>query len=198
MSPTEVCNMALGRLGANRISDYDSSTSVEAIQCRLHYVQTRRALIRSHWWGFAKTRVQLSQTTDPAFQWTYAYLLPSDYLRRIGIYESGADNPIEETTETWEIEGNTILTELSTVYLRYIRDVEDPNEWDALFTEVMVLSLARKLVIPLSQDLKMKKDIDDDLIPLMSKVRAMDRMESEHIGRDDLKTWVDARNTNTP
>jgi hypothetical protein len=87
---------------------------------------------------------------------------------------------------------------MSTVYLRYIRDVDDPNEWDAMFVELMVLSLARKLVIPLSQDLKMKKDIDDDLIPLMSKVRAMDRTEQEHIGRDELKTWVDARNTNTP
>jgi len=197
MSPTEVCNMALGRFGARRISDFDTDTSVNAIQCRLQYAQTRRALIRSHWWGFAKTRVQLSQTTAPAFQWTYAYLLPSDWLRLIGIYESGADNPIEESTETWEREGNTIISDMSTVYLRYIRDVEDPNSWDSLFVEVMVLSLARKLVIPLSQDLKMKKDIDDDLIPLMSKVRAMDRTEQEHIGRDELKTWVDARNTNT-
>ena len=75
--------MSLARLGAKRINDYEdaSDTKVEAVYCRLFYEATAKALTRSHWWRFAKNRVQLSpDTTDPAFQWTYAYLLPNDFL----------------------------------------------------------------------------------------------------------------------
>jgi hypothetical protein len=70
----------------------------------------------------------------------------------------------------------------------------------------MVLQLAQKLCIPLSgagkDGMALKTDIDIELYGdrkrtsrrgLMSIVRAMDRQEAEHIGRDELKTWADAR-----
>lgn len=195
MGPTEVANQALARLGAKRINDYgdSSDTKLEAVYCRLFYEQTAKALIRSHWWRFAKARVQLSQDTNtPAFQWTYAYLLPNDFLRAVIVYD-GSDEPDGRTTYTYELEGDKLLCDESSVYLKYIRWVPDVPSWDALFVEVMVLSLAKKLVIPLSQDSKIKADIDRDLIPLMGKVRAMDRQEQERIGRADLRVWKDAR-----
>ena len=198
--PTEVCNMSLARLGAKRINDYEdaSDTKVEAIYCRLFYEQTAKALMRSHWWRFAKNRVQLSQdTTDPAFQWTYAYLLPNDFLRSILVYD-GSNQPTGETEYDYELEGARLLSDESTVYLKYIRWVSDVPSWDPLFAECMVLSLARKLVIPCSQDLKLKKDIDDDLKPLMRQVRTLDRQEQYHVGRFSLRTWREARYSDTP
>jgi hypothetical protein len=68
-----------------------------------------------------------------------------------------------------------------------------------MFNEVMILQLALKLVIPLSQDVsKLKQDLNNDLVPLMRKVRAMDRQEQEQIGRDELRTWQDARFSDWP
>ena len=60
ISETSICNMALGRLGSKRINDFDDTdeSSLPIVQCRLHYEQTRDALIRSHWWRFARGRVQ--------------------------------------------------------------------------------------------------------------------------------------------
>jgi len=187
--------MALARIGAKRINSYDDSsdTKNEAVQVRLHYTQTAKALMRSYIWSFAKHRVQLSQTDTPDFQWDYAYLLPNDYLRPIGIY-TGSDLRDNLTYESWEIEGSKILTGQSTVYLKYVRWISDVPSWDPLFTEVFILQLARKLVIPLSQDVaKMKQDVDKDLLQLLPQVRAMQRQEEMHIGRDDLKTWREAR-----
>jgi hypothetical protein len=51
----------------------------------------------------------------------------------------------------------------------------------------------------LSQDVsKLKQDLNNDLVPLMRKVRAMDRQEQEQIGRDELRTWQDARFSDWP
>lgn len=195
MGPTEVCNQALARFGAKRINSYDdnSDTKLEAVYCRLFYEQTMKSLMRSHLWGFAKARVQLSQnTTDPAFQWSYAYDLPTNFLRLIGVYD-GSDLLDGRTYYSYEIENGQLLSDESTIYLKYIKWVSDVPSWDAMFTDVAILTLARKLVMPLSQDLKLKQDIDKDLVVLERKVRAMDRNEMYHMGREELQTWQDAR-----
>jgi len=197
--------MALARIGSKRIADYidSSDTETPAIYCRLFYEQTAKALIRSHLWRFARHRVQLSQDTEsPVFQWSYAYLLPADFLRHVLIYD-GSDLPEGRTYVSYELEGQRLLIDESSVYMKYIRWVESPASWDPLFIEVMVLQLAQKLCIPLSQDVDLKTDIDSDIYGrpgrpgLMSKVRAMDRQEAEHIGRGELKTWNDARFSDT-
>ena len=196
---TDVSNAALGHIGAKRIDDFDdtSEPNPQTIYCRLYLEKTRDALIRSHLWRFAKKRIVLAATGGPVFEWTYQMELPADFLRAISIYD-GSTTRDGSTTASWELEGNTLLIDSSSINLRYIRRVTDPDDWDALFYETMELTLARKLVIPLSQDLELKKDIDTDLAVLMRKVRAMDRAEGRKIGRDDLRTWNDARQTNIP
>ena len=198
LSTTSLCNMALARFGANRINDYGDSSenSMEALYCRLFHDQTIKSLMRSHLWGFAKHRVQLSQNTEtPDFQWSYSYALPNDYLRAISIYD-GSSLLRGSTTVSWELEGRNLLIDESTVYLRYIRYVSDVTQWDNLFVELGILEMARKLVVPLSQDLKFKEDIDNDWGMLMRRVRALDRQEMEHLGRAELETWIDARYSN--
>jgi len=202
-SKTSVCNQALARLGAVRINDYtdDTDTKPEAIYCRLFFDQTVRALQKDHFWPFAKKRVKLSADTEWAgvdtgndFQYAYAYHLPSDFLRII-LFWNASDLRDGRTNYSYEIEGKRLLTDEAAVYLKYIKNVTDVGAWDSLFTEVMVLILANKLVVPLSQDLEVKEDIARDIAPLLRKVRAMDRMEERVIGRNALRPWNNARYT---
>jgi len=210
-SETSICNMALARIGGQRINDYNDSTETSkyAIYCRLLYEQTAKALMRSHYWTFARDRVQLSQDTEtPDFQWDYQYILPADYLRIILLYD-GSDLPEGRTYVSYEIEGKRLLIDESTVYMKYVKWVESPAEWDSLFIEVLVLQLASKLVIPISgagkEGIVLKQEIDSELYGgrrygrrgLMSQVRALDRQEAEHVGRDELRTWEDARYSDT-
>ena len=194
-STTSICNQALARMGSKRINNYDdaSDNKPEALYCRMFYDQTVRALTRSHLWRFAKAREVLSQDTEsPAFQWTYSYSLPSDFLRPIRIW-TNSDQITGETYYSYELEGTKLLIDESTVNLTYIRWVQDVPSWDPLFADVMILTLAHKLVIPLSEDIKLKDSINQDLHPLMRQVRALDRQEMESFGRGDLLTWKDAR-----
>jgi len=192
--------MALSRFGAERINDYNDNTEtkVSAIHCRLHFVQTAKSLMRSHFWRFAKHRVALSRdTATPDFQWSYQFALPSDFLRAITVYTG--DSTIDgRPTNSYELEGQKLLIDDSTCNLRYIRWIEDTAKWDPLFNEVFILQLAHKLVIPLGKDATLKEDITRDLMPLMSKVRALDRNESKYIGREDKKPWRDGRYSDVP
>lgn len=192
MSNTIVSNQSLGRIGAKQISNFDTDTSVQGIQCRLHLPQTRDSLLRSHWWRFAQARVALVQdASDPAFEWDNQFVLPTDMMRARGVYGgTGSRN----TRMSYELEGNLILTNESSVNFRYIKQVTDTDDFDSLFTEVLILLLARKLLGPLAGGHpKMDAILEKQLVPLMRQVRANDRQETNTKGRDDQNLWNDAR-----
>jgi len=195
MGPTEICNMALGRLGAKRINDYDdaSDTKPEAIQCRLHYEQTRDALIRSHWWRFARARATLSaNATDPDFEYDYAYDLPVDFLRMKKPYEAYG---VTELLYTYSLEGKQLLSNETSMDIEYIKKVTDPNQFDPLFIEVLVLQLALKMVMPLTQDKVLRRELHEELYGtpqqrgLMARVRVIDKEETNTTSRKP--TWND-------
>ena len=198
ISNTSICNMALGRLGAKRINDYSDSSesSVEAIQCRLHYEQTRDALIRSHEWRCTRCRATLSENaTTPDFEWDHAYDLPADFLRMRPVYEGAPAN--ENIHYSYALEGKQLLSNEDSIELRYIKKVTDPTEFDPLFIEVLVLQLAIKMVMPLSQDRILRRELHEELwgTPqqkgLMSRVRALDKQETNSQGRNGVTTLND-------
>lgn len=196
LSTTKICNMSLGRIGAKRINDFDDATDTkpEAIQCRLHYEQTRDALVRSHHWRFASARVALSQDTDdPDFEWGNQFILPNDFMQLKSIYDATL---VDNTRRSFAIEGQRLLTNDNTMQIRYIKKVTDVTEFDPLFVEVLILQLALKLVAGLARtDPKLKAEIKDDLKLLMPKVRALDRQEARGKGRANQFTWSDVRVT---
>jgi len=195
MGPTEICNMALGRLGAKRINDYDdaSDTKPEAIQCRLHYEQTRDALIRSHWWRFARARATLSaNATDPDFEYDYAYDLPVDFLRMKKPYEADG---VTELLYTYSLEGKQLLSNETSMDIEFIKKVTDTTLFDPLFIEVLVLQLALKMVMPLTQDKVLRRELHEELYGtpqqrgLMARVRVIDKEETNTTSRKP--TWND-------
>lgn len=196
MSETDLCNMALGRIGASRISDFDdtSESSPQMVHCRLHYEQTRDALLRSHWWRFARGRKQLSQNaTDPDFEWDYAYDLPNDFLRLwIKPFEDN-NAGLHNTRYSFSMEGKQLLSNEDELYLRYIKKVTDVTEFDPLFVEVLALKLALKMVMPLSQDKELYSTLYQEMRDIMARVRAMDKQETDNIGRGERGLWNDAR-----
>ena len=194
MTETDIVNMALAVFGALRIENLDSDTSLQAVHARIHYDQTRDALIRSHYWRFASARATLTEDSEsPDFEFDNQFDLPTDFMRLKSVF---GDNftATENTRHSFAIEGQLLLTNDSSVELRYIKKVTDVTEFDALFVEVLVLKLALKLVGALAGgSLKIKNAIHLDLKPLMSQVRAIDRQETNTIGRLNRRPWVEAR-----
>jgi len=184
-SVTELCNMALARLGAKRLTNYETDTTLEAIHCRAHYEQTRDALLRSHRWRFAMARATLSEdAAAPAFEWDHQFVLPTDFLRMSYLYDS---------TASYDVEGQRLLTNDDAAEIVYVKRVTDPTEFDPLFIEVLVLKLAIKLVMPLTQDKVLRRELQDELKTVAGTARLANLDETNTTGRDDFGLWNDAR-----
>lgn len=198
LTETDILNAALARIGAKRMTavQFAAESTLEAIHCKLHYDQTRDALLRSHYWRFASARKTLTKDTNsPDFEWSNQFILPTDFLRMKSIYD-GNNTALKKSRHSYALEGTRLLTDDSSVEIRYIRKVTDVTEFDPLFVEVLVLLLAKKLVGSLAgADAKLTQDIKDDLKNLMPSVRTLDRQETETVGRADRQTWVDVRQT---
>lgn len=150
---TEVCNLALSEIGAKLLVDFATDTSEEARACRLHYAQTRDALLRRHQWNFAQTRADLDQAADtPISDWDSAWELPADCVRVISL---PTDNPYKPHQE-FAVEGRLVLVrDLTEVTLLYISSAVPIADWDPLFVDAFALALAGKLAKTIAHDVAM-------------------------------------------
>ena len=159
-STTDVCNDALGQIGAARISSFESDPSVPAVHCRTFYPPLRDGLLRSAHWNFAMARQTLTvEATAPPFEYSYQYPLPSDLLKVVEYYGATPVTPgqtwtwtQERTVAKYKLEGRKLLTNDSAVKILYLRRVTNPAEWDALFYQLLTTWLASKLAMAITKD----------------------------------------------
>jgi len=193
----DVCNQSLDRIGSKNFT-LAVQTGVEALKCITIYTQTRNALLRSFEWSFASARKTLSpEVNDPEFEWDYRFKLPDDYLRFKSDY--GLDDSYDVDAR-FTIEGNYYLTNNDEVDLRYIKKVTNPDDFDPLFTEVLVLTLAKKLIPALAgtKSPTLLEDVGRDLADALSHARTVCRQEVNVSGRSDWRQARHSIDTNAP
>lgn len=127
------------------------------------------------------------------FEWTYKFSLPSDFMRMRSIWEDNTTKK-ENSIYSYAVEGNYIYWNDSVLKMRYTKKETTVTNFDSLFTEVLVLSLALKLVMPRTQDGKLYTSIKDELYKqVMPRVRTVDKQEQNTVGLDKHVTWNSAR-----
>jgi hypothetical protein len=153
----DVVNIALSRIGAKSISTLASDTTVEAVQARIVYYNTRDSLMRAHPWNFLTLRVQLTDSgTDPVFGWDNGFLLPSDFLRLITVHATNDnwDQPPYrlEKQDISAVKTNVLLINSSTCWIRYVYLETTPSKWITDFQDAVAWQLAAEfaLVLPVS------------------------------------------------
>ena len=192
-----VCVQALDRVGSKNFT-YAVQTSVEALKCITIYTQTRNALERSFEWTFCKTRKTLApETNDPDFEWDNKFKLPDDFLRYKSDYGLSDSYAVDAR---FTIEGKYYLTNNDEVDLLYIKKVENPDDFDPLFTEVLILTLAKKLIPALAgtKNPGLVESVDKDLADALSHARVVCRQESNVSGRSDWRQARHSVDTNSP
>lgn len=142
---TDICNLALSRIGQWRITDIYLDSEIER-HCRLHLPQVRRSLLRRHAWNFAVECPELAANAAPGFQDMRRFDLPADYLQALAIY---SDVDRECAVDRFKVEKKTVIAATDTAWLEYVADICDPADWSADFTECVVLKLGSRLCIPL-------------------------------------------------
>lgn len=155
-SVIQVCNRALTKLGAARITSIDDDVKA-ARALKSAFDDVRDDELRAHRWQFAMRRTTLAAlATAPAFGYTYQYQVPTDFLRLDMVDDrfpdSVLDNYIGAEELDYALEGNVILTDIAApLKLRYIAQVTDPTAWDVNFREALACRLAAELAEDLTQ-----------------------------------------------
>ena len=167
---TEICNKALGWLGAQRITSLDiEEDSNEWLLCSENFDSLRDAVLEEREWTFAVTRKTLSPVTlEPVFGTENLFRKPSDCLRVLTVHDnsvirssssSSAINPIVSTrgvhevsqVDGWFVEDDYIYAHTDIVYVRYNRRVSEVGKFSALFIETLAQRLAAEFSLPLTE-----------------------------------------------
>lgn len=198
-SVVSICNLALSNVGKNNIQAL-SDAGAEARACRQFYEHTRDMLLQSFPWGFAgKTQSLAEVTNDKLGEWRHAYTRPIDCLKiRFIRPEYSAVNCADDFPSDlpsgfpYAIEGQTIYSDLSPVFLRYTYRIDDPTKFPPLFVEALSWHLAVRLAMPLTRDPKVRADAYQLAVQAASTAAAADANEVRHTS-DHSTEFVRAR-----
>lgn len=142
ISQVSICNSALAKVGADRISSIDEDNKRAKILKSL-WDEKRDATLRAHPWKFAKKRVTLSPVaTAPDWGYAYAYDIPNDWIRFV---------VVDPDDVQYEIVGQQLHSDEETLDMEYVYRHTDWSKWDSLFAEALACSLAIDIAYPLTQ-----------------------------------------------
>lgn len=180
MTETEICNAALGRIGASTLlpnaTVYDAAQAKELAVVTSAYGLTRDRLLRSHPWNFAMKRVVITKdATAPAFGWAYRFALPSDNLRVVKCN----GHEVDEADRQWEVEGTWLLANEEEAAVTYVYRVTTTTLFDALFTQALIVLLASEIAGQLTRGADMRAGLLEEYERLVAPLaRRVDANES--------------------
>lgn len=173
LSPVDVYNLALDYHKEAPISSVENpQTKTEAL-CARWGDHSRRLALRLHSWNFATKRVELALLSEaPAFQYTQAFKLPTDFVRLVSVGERG-------TIKNYQLEDSKILTEgeEAPLPIKYIYDFTNVARMDALFIDMWALILAIRISYPLTGSSERGQVLENDLEAIATQAFAVDGQE---------------------
>jgi len=162
-----ICSNALLLLGAQPINSLTENND-RARLCNSLFEVIRDDVLRSHFWNCCIKRVAIAaDSTAPAYDYSYQFTLPSDWIRNIsvGLYGRECD---------YRCEGRKILCDESTLYLKYIYKNEDVSTWDSSLVNAMHHAIAARIAYAITQSASLAQAMDQQLSMFMKRARAID------------------------
>jgi hypothetical protein len=181
-SVVELVNNALIHIGASLITSLDQPTK-SAIVAKQIFPSVRDATLRAFTWNCATKQVILAPlATAPAFDWSYAFQLPSDCLRVVSLQEG-----VE-----YEVQNRQIFADSDVLYLTYVFRQEDVSQYDALLTSAMECRLASALAYSLLESANVRDSLFQLYNLMIREARGVDSREksSQEWSAD---VWIQSR-----
>lgn len=139
-----ICSDAALLVGSPPISDLTDDTTEARLTSNL-FEMVRDELLRYHPWSFAVKRVELSPiSTPPPYGFKYIFNCPFDMLRLLSIDST-------EICTDFALENRKILTNISSVKLRYVYRNEDAASWAPDFVSIVTYELASQIAYPIAK-----------------------------------------------
>lgn len=173
-SEVEICNLALFKIGQSQQISALGEEGVLGESFEVLYPHTRDYLLASHPWNFAIGRSALTKDANsPAFDYSSQYVLPSDYLRAVRLWN---------TKEDWRVEGDRLLTDASPANLIYIKRITDVTKFSPLFQELLVTKMAADLALTIKADATKKGLLDREAERMWREAKRRDGQEGTPLG----------------
>lgn len=140
VSALAICNQALLQLGAAKINSFTDGT-VAGTLCNDLWPTMRDKVLRVHPWNCIIKRATLSTSTTPTWGYKYAFTLPTDCLRLLEV----------DIQSDHKVENGKILTDESSVNIKYIYKENDSTKYDSLLISTLVACMAAELAYPITR-----------------------------------------------
>ncbi len=187
-SVVAICNRSLDYLGQAPITSLEDGTAAARIMAR-QYATSRDVVLRSYPWNCAMARVSLAALVEtPTWGFLKQYALPVDCLRVVEI-EGDVDSRI-----AWRIEGRRILCdEAGPLNVRYLRQITDPTEIDALCGDAIAARLAADTARSITGSASDVEMMMARLRMIMDEARATDGREQSQDDGIVADDWLASR-----
>lgn len=169
-SKTSICNKALRKLGISSVINIDTDTSKPATNCKAVYDDLLLEVLREHNWNFTIFRQDLNQDiTTPAFEYQYRYILPTvpKVVKIIEVYNN----------EDYKIENGYLLTNETSVKIKYVGKETNPNKYDSLFVDLFATKIASEICFLLTGDKSLGASLQQEYIFRLSNAKDKDFQE---------------------
>ena len=189
-SVVNICNSALNLIGASTISALTEDTK-NARLCNQRYEPVRNRVFRGHNWNCLIKRVELARnSTAPVMEYTYAYALPSDFLRVMKIHNGTTDSIAADLP--YKVEGKNIITDQTTVYLVYVALDTDPNNYDVYLREAISHQLAADICYSITNNATLANNYMTRADERLREARFIDATENS-LDTVEANEFTDAR-----
>ena len=174
-SQVDVINEALVRIGEKRIASISDTKDTNAVLASSLWADTVKQVSRETPWKCLTALATLTGTTAPAFGWTKAYTLPTDFVRALSLNEHTAPDDSYFT-----ISGNTLVTNQTSAQLRYTSYKSDPTTFDPVLCEAISVYLASKMCAVKRQDADLTKLLTEEYSQLIqNRASRLDLVETK-------------------
>lgn len=191
ISEVDICNQALLKLGAKPRINSLTEDSENARICNTFYDSVRDAVLRSHPWNCAIERKQITAlATDPIADYEKQYQQPTNpwCLRVLQV------GTLNQQPVRWRPEGRKILADINSPKIIYIKRITDTNEFDTLLIDVLVLKLALKMAMPLTNSESIQRGLIDEIeLISLPEAKSVDGQEGS-VQSMQVDTYIDAMN----
>lgn len=194
MTTLDIANAALLRIGQRSIQSLDENSADARLVNEL-LDDTILEVLRELKPHSARKRALLVRLPDtPIFGYDYAYEVPADYVGGMQCYNSYG---YEDDYLFWEIEGNSLLTDASTIYCSYVHIPTDIGVLDVLTSRVISLKLAIEMAYSKTENNALVEGLINEYERLrLQKARSLDSIESRKEKNFGEQYWVESRNNN--
>lgn len=199
-STVDICNLALMHIGTGTSIASLSEQSTEARICARSYETAKDSVLRDYNWNFATKFISLADIGTPPEGWAYRYQYPSDCIKAVALYQGQVTTTTEGNNKLNSfrvitqdgLNSKAIICNLSPATLEYIARVENPEIFDALFTEALSMRLASLIAFTLTGKTRLRNDALKLYQNILSTARFADSQEGQSNDVSD-PDWITKR-----